>query len=212
MKNSISILLMIIAVMFISCGKDKKEWDKVKTSDSKQEMENFLNNFPKSYYFDSVLLKIESQIYKQSENSITRSGTFMEYEKLMNAHPQINSLTNADEKIEYLKLKADTIQINGRLLDEADRPVSGKPVEGWPINERGKAILAFNDGFMVNPRGFSDSSGNFTIRGHRSFILENNEFVLDVNGTFIFSDDGTPVIIRADTNSRVIDIGKITLK
>jgi hypothetical protein len=212
MKNSTSILLFILTVTLISCGKDQKEWNKVKTSDDIREMENFLAEFPKSQYFDSVLLMIESRIYEQSENSITRSGTFEDYEKLMNNHPSISNLTNADEKIEYLRLEADTIEIHGRLLDDNDKPVSGKGVVGWPINEEGHATLMFEDGMMVNPRGFSDSIGNFMIRGHRSFILKNNEFILEVDGANIITKEGVPVSIQTDSTNRVIDIGKIIIR
>lgn len=212
MKNSLILLFVIIATISASCGKDKKEWDKVKAGNDITEMESFLSNFPKSQYFDSVLLMIESRIYEQSVKSKSRSGTFDEYEKMVTAYPSLNKLTNAVEKTEYLKLEADTIEIHGRLVNDDDQPVSGKAVVGWPINDQGNATLSFENGRIANPRGFSDSTGNFVLRGHRSFILKNNEFILEVNGANIITEEGIPVSIKTDSTNRVIDVGEITVK
>lgn len=212
MKNSAAILLIILTATLISCGKDQKEWDRVKTSDDIQELENFLSDFPKSRYFDSVLLMIESRIYEQSAKSISRTGTFEDYQSYLDNYPRLNELTNAREKLEDLILEADTIEISGYLVDTEDNPVPHRTVMALPVNEKGKAVVNFSDGFLVNPWGRSDSSGNFLLKGHRSFILEFNEFVLDVNGTYLFSDDGTPITFATDTTNRLLDVGKIVLK
>jgi hypothetical protein len=212
MRKILIIILGATAIVLISCGKDMKEWDKIKTTNNIQELENFISVFPKSPYCDSVLIKMEGLIFQLSENSISRSGTFEDYERLMNYHPSISNLTNADEKIEYLRLEADTIEIHGRLLDDNDKPVSGKGVVGWPINKEGHATLMFEDGMMVNPRGFSDSTGNFMLRGHRSFILKNNEFILEVDGANIITKEGDPVSIQTDSTNRIIDVGKIIIR
>lgn len=213
MKYSTSVLLIILTVTVTSCGKDKKEWDKIKTSASLQEMENFISRFPKSQYFDSILLLMESNIYEQSEKSITRSGTFEDYQSYLNNYPRLAELTNAREKLENLILKADTIEISGYLVDNKDNPVPRRTVMAWPVNDKGKAVLHISEGgILANPRDISDSTGSFHIKGHRSFLLEFNEFVLDVNGTYLFSDEGAPVTFATDTNNRVIDVGKIILK
>ncbi|MCJ7820235.1 MAG: hypothetical protein MUP53_03445, partial [Bacteroidales bacterium] len=70
----------------------------------------------------------------------------------------------------------------------------------------------FNKGILSNPRGFSDSAGIFVAKGHRSFILENNEFILEVNRARLISEDGVPVTVRTDSNNRIIDLGKIIVK
>jgi len=212
MKYSTSILLIILTVTVTSCGKDKKEWDKVKTSDSLQEMENFISRFPKSQYFDSVLLLVEARIYDQSERSITRSGTFEDYQGYLNDYPRVKDLTNAQEKLEDLILKADTIEISGYLVDTEDNPVPNIIVMALPVNEEGKVVYDFSDGILLNPLNASDSTGNFLLKGHRSFILKFNEFILRVNRTNLFSDDGTPITFATDADNRVLDVGKIVLK
>ena len=50
------------------------------------------------------------------------------------------------------------------------------------------------------------------IRGHRSFILKNNEFILEVDGANIITKEGVPVSIQTDSTNRVIDIGKIIIR
>jgi len=212
MKKSSIILLASLVSMLISCGKDKTEWEKIKTSENIQELENYISGFPKSSYFDSALIKMEKLIYLQSINSVSKSGTFEEYEYYVKNYPKIMELTDAEKRMEYLKLKADTIEICGKLVDSEDKPVAGKEVIAWPINEKGNTVLSFIKGILSNPRGFSDSAGSFMAKGHRSFILENNEFILEVNRARLISEDGVPVTVRTDSNNRIIDLGKIIVK
>jgi len=212
MKKPLIILLASLIAMLISCGKDKKEWEKIKTSDNIQELENYISGFPESNYSDSALIKMEGLIYQQSVNSISKSGTFEEYENHVKDYPRIRELTNAEERMEYLKLKADTIEIYGKLVDSEDKPVAGKEVMAWPINEKGNAVLSFNKGILSNPRGYSDSAGSFVVKGYRSFILENNEFILEVNRARLISEDGVPVTYQTDSDNRVLDVGKIIVK
>lgn len=212
MKNPLVCLLIIMTMVFISCGKEKKEWEKIRPSDNIKDLENYLSGFPKSNYIDSALVKMENLIYQQSVDAVSKSGTFEEYEYFMKNYPRIPELTDAEKRLEYLKLKADTIEIYGKLVDFEDKPVPGKEVIAWPIDEKGGALLSFNKGILSNPRGFSDSAGNFMAKGHRSFILENNAFILEVNRARLISEDGVPVTVRTDSNNRVIDLGKIIIR
>jgi hypothetical protein len=206
----------MIAVFFlisISCNNGRKEWEIVKQTENVQELENYLIDFPKSVRYDSALLKLGKLIYRKSLNSKSKPGTFEEYENFVINYPRITELVNAEAKIQYLKLKADTIEIYGRV----DNPFNNiYNVMLYLVNEEGKGIIEFDEGYLVNPSSNTNSDGEFLLKGHRSILLENNTFTLELSlggyQGFITSDIGAPLFFVIDTNSRVIDVGAIKAK
>ena len=67
-------------------------------------------------------------------------------------------------------------------------------------------------GRVSNPRTKSDSAGDFKILFHRSYLKEYNKFILEVNGKFLETKMGKPVVFKIENTKRVIDLGDITSK
>lgn len=212
-KQNLTFIPLLLLFITIGCNQDIKEFKKIKNSENKAEIESFLSNFPESIYFDSVLINLEKLIYLKSINSRSKSGTFEEYDSLVIKYPRVKELTNAEKKLVNLKLKSDTIEIYGKLVTTEGDPVSNKTIMVYPLNEEGKTLIHVGEqGILLNPLSESDSSGEFILSGHRSFLSATNEFTLSVGFEYIQTDDGISIVFKIDTNSRVIDVGSIIVK
>ena len=134
--------------------------------------------------------------------------TFEDYVSFVKNHPRIVEIINAKEKVEYLKLKSDTIEIYGRLVDTEDIPLSGERINTIPLTEKGTFITEVgSDGLIVEyPYDITKSDGHFLIKAHRSFLYENNEFFFDVpNYGWYQTKEGIPIVIQIDSNLRVLE-------
>lgn len=212
-RNILVTISFLIIICLISCNKDKLEWEKIKHTDNIEVCERFLSSFPKSAYYDSALMNMEKLIYYSSINSKTKTG-ILEYENYIKTHPRIKELISTEGKIRYLKLRSDTIEILGRLVDSASEPIIGAHIDALPLDENNDIKIIIKDGKYNNPTTTSNSNGEFKLKGHRSFLLETNTFTLNISSgvkwsSFILTEDGSRITFKIDTNTRIVDIGTI---
>ncbi len=162
---------------------------------------------------DSILIQREKIIFLLSTESITRNETFKFYEEFVIKYPKIKNIIDADKKLEFLKQKADTVVIRGKLVNRLSSPISKANIVFYSWSDRGTYSMTVGDnGVISNPRTKSESAGDFKIFFHRSYIKEHTKFILEVNGNFLEIKMGKPVVFKIENTNRVTNIGNIISK
>ncbi len=180
----------------------------------------FITNYPRvielvdvNSRMDSILAHREKIIFLRSYESITRNETFINYEEFINKYPKIKDIIDVDKTLNLLKQRADTIEIIGKLVDIASKPISKAPVTFYLITNNGGARLTVGEGGVItNPRDWSNSEGNFKIVLHRTYLEGMNKFTLEVKNNYVETEKGIPIVIEIDSVNRVIYVGDITVK
>ena len=201
--------------MSAGCRKDKEEWEKIKWSNDVSQIENFISEFPESNYLDSALITLERMIFLKSDNSTTVTGTFKDYLDFVKKYPRMVEIIDTVRTIKYLKLKADTLEIHGRLVDTENAPITNERINATPIDAKGRfKITVGDDGLVIfDPYDYTNSDGEFVIKAHRSFLYENNEFTFSMPSFGWYeTEEGIPIIIKIDSNLRVLKCDTLTVK
>ncbi len=214
LKNTIRFFWTILLIpLLFACTSAEEQWGIISQNDSIPAYLSFYEKYPDNIFGDSALLKIEKDIFLHSNESITRRELYDSYEKFVNSYPRINDLIDADNKLDFLKQKADTLEVSGKLVSESHY-LSSVSITLMPVSEEGKAGLYFDDGIFANPNTYPDSLGNFTMVFHEAALKDMPFFTLKLSmgyygGSYIFDEEGLPINIKIDSNTRVIDIGDI---
>ncbi len=218
-KISLKLLWIFgLTIFLFGCNSSEKEkqWVVIKQSDSIPNYLSFVEKFHNSHYADSALIIVEEKIFLNSYKSITRNGTFINYEEFINKYPEIKDIIDAESKLNLLKKKADSLEVNGKLISVDSIPYSYASITLSPLGDDGKALVFFDEGHIQNPRVTTDSQGDFNMVFHRSFLGNMSEFTLQISKGmkqgYIETVEGVPVIFKIDHNTRVMHIGDIMVK
>ena len=204
---------LLLSLLF-GCSSAEESWKVINQSDSIPSYLSFYEKYPNSIFGDSALLKVEHEIFLRSYQSISRNETFFDYERFIRKYPRINDITEADKKLNLLKQKADTLEVNGKLVSKESVSFSAVNVTILPVSDEGKAQLFFDEGIFQNPSVYPDSLGNFKLVFHES-VLKNMPFITlkfsmgFLGNSYMKDEKGIPIQIKIDSTTRIFNIGDI---
>jgi hypothetical protein len=95
-KIGLRLLIVITLILNSGCKNEEKEWEQIQTSNSKTEIENFINDFPESHHLADAKELL-------SYSKLTNDSTMANYVQFINQYPSSKKLAEIEKRLNDLK-------------------------------------------------------------------------------------------------------------
>ena len=99
MKKSVYIIIFFFLLLFYSCNKEQKEFEKAKQANSIESLKEYATNYPDGKYIDNATEIIDSMIWQ----AVLNKDSLKNYEKFIEEHPKSKFIDSAKLMIEEQK-------------------------------------------------------------------------------------------------------------